>query len=302
MHIGDHRPDIAGRIALAVQSLTEVVHEGLVALGKGLHIRLIDRVVLPLRGHPDVFVGQNKGTNGGIERESMHASSDAVDENGGRPIDHIARRHLFGTGLHEPPFDIVIIGVFGTSQDREGGSHTHAHVDVRRSIEGIEDDGVLGIGGGVLNGDGGFVLFGGENADVFAHTQVVVQHVVGVDVEFLLDFPLHVHGPMLAENVAETGTLDLGLDHLGGQRNPREQPREFARGSGKLALILQDVLLNGDDRFALGRGHDSGNDGGNGGQWEVRHSCGPPREQPEHSGGLRRACAQIVPSARVGDQ
>ena len=78
--------------------------------------------------------------------------------------------------------------------------------------------------------------------------QRVHQHLVGIDVELLLHLALHVDVAGRAQDVGEARAADLGLDHLGGQRDAGEQPGKLARHAGKPPLLAQNVLLHGNDR------------------------------------------------------
>ena len=64
----------------------------------------------------------------------------------------------------------------------------------------------------------------------------------------LLHFPLYVDVRVGPENVGEPGPSHLGLNHFCGQRDARQQPRDFPGNSGKMLLLLQNVLLNRNDR------------------------------------------------------
>ena len=74
------------------------------------------------------------------------------------------------------------------------------------------------------------------------------QRLVGVDVELLLHFALHVGFAGGAEHVEQPGAADAGLNHLGRQRDAGEQPGKCAARVGADGLLLlHDVLLDGDD-------------------------------------------------------
>lgn len=70
---------------------------------------------------------------------------------------------------------------------------------------------------------------------------------VGVNVKFLLAFPLDVDFAGSAEDVEQSGLADFGLHHFGGERNGGEQPGEDAFRFGMAKLLLLDVLLRGGD-------------------------------------------------------
>ena len=77
------------------------------------------------------------------------------------------------------------------------------------------------------------------------------QRLVRVHIELLLDLALHVDVAVHTENVGQTGPPHLSLDQFGGHRDPRQEHRELAGRSGTTDLILQNVLLNRDDRRAI---------------------------------------------------
>ncbi|EAQ79600.1 hypothetical protein DSM3645_03953 [Blastopirellula marina DSM 3645] len=60
----------------------------------------------------------------------------------------------------------------------------------------------------------------------------------------MLDFALDVDVSGGADDVGQTGRANFGADHLGRERDRREEPRELARRVRETALFLQDVLLN----------------------------------------------------------
>ena len=89
-----------------------------------------------------------------FQRESENASPGGIDKDGGGTVDDIPGGYLLPAGLQ----GCVRSGhPVGASQDGKDGAHTHVDVDVRGTIEGIEDDDVF-AGRGVVDGDRVLVL------------------------------------------------------------------------------------------------------------------------------------------------
>ena len=173
-----------------------------------------------------------------VEREAMHAIADAVDQHGRRAVNDVASRDLLIARLQQPARSVARSGVGGPFQNRERRAHRDIHVDVRRAIERIEHDGVFGLVRGMRNRDRVLVFLGGENADALAITERVAEHVVGVHVEFLLDLSLDVRRAVFAKDVGQARAADPRRNHLRGQGDARQEPREFARRAGEPLLVL----------------------------------------------------------------
>ncbi len=74
------------------------------------------------------------------------------------------------------------------------------------------------------------------------------QRLIGVNVELLLNFALHVGFAGGAERVEQAGAANAGLNHFRGQRDAGKEPgKSSARAGADGLLLLHDVLLYGDD-------------------------------------------------------
>jgi hypothetical protein len=102
------------------------------------------------------------------------------------------------------------------------------------------------------------VLLTGHRAHHALAFQQADEQVVGVNVELLLLFALHVLGPLRAQDVlGQSGLVHFAVHHFARQSEAREQLAEFARGIGELVLTFGDEL-------------GEGLDGGHGDRWTRR--------------------------------
>ena len=130
------------------------------------------------------------------------------------------------------------------AQDAEDGADVDIDVDIGRAVQRIEDDDVAAGFDAAVEGHRLLVLLADQRGDGVAQPQTVQQRLVGKDVQLLLLLALHVGLPDRAQDIAQAGRADLGLDHLGCQRDAAEEPTEPAAGLADLLLLLQDVLLH----------------------------------------------------------
>jgi hypothetical protein len=186
--------------------------------------------------------------DGRIEREAMHAVADGVDQDGRGTVDDVAGGDLLAARLQHPFFDIRGVFLRGPAQDRKRRPHADADVDVGRAVQGIENDRVIGVGRAEIDDHRMLVFFRSEQANAVPQTEAVQQDFVGVNVQLLLRLPLDVGAAVRSQQIPQPGAAHLGLDQFRGQRDPRQQPGKLAGRAGKPPLLLQDVLLDGDNR------------------------------------------------------
>ena len=165
------------------------------------------------------------------------------------PIHHIAGRHLLASRLKEPVCHVLVVNTLGPAQDRKRRAHAHVDVDVGRAVKRVEDHRITGGRWVMRDHDRVVVLLRSQDPDALPEAQAVEQDLVGVDVELLLGLALDIDDTLAAQDVGQPRAAHLGLDHLGRQGDPREQPGELARGAWESLLLLQDMLLKRDDRL-----------------------------------------------------
>ncbi|MEZ4640929.1 MAG: hypothetical protein R2856_39220 [Caldilineaceae bacterium] len=79
-----------------------------------------------------------------------------------------------------------------------------------------------------------------------------VENAVGVFIQFLHDFALHILSPCAAQDLNQTGAGGAAGNDLGSQCNVVEDVGERA-GSARVAfLLIEDEPLDGDDLVAIG--------------------------------------------------
>ena len=181
----------------------------------------------------------------------MDAIARTVDQDRGRSVHDIPRGDLLAARLQHPAFWIIEPDSRWTAENGERRPHAHVDIDVGGTVQRVEDDGVVGILRIVVHQDRLFVFFGRQHPDALAYAQKMGQRLVGIHIKLLLELALHVDVAVHSENVGQTGPPHLSLDQFGGHRDPRQQHRELAGRSGTTDLVLQNVLLDGNDRRAI---------------------------------------------------
>ncbi len=139
------------------------------------------------------------------------------------------------------------------AQDAEDGADGAADIEVRGAIQRIEQHAVLAFGGVVAAQDHRlFILLRGHDGDAFAAAERAQQDVVGDHIELLLLFALHVLVADRAEHIIQPRAAHMRCNHLGGDRQRRQDPGKLAAGLGIARLLLQDVSLQRDDLGGAG--------------------------------------------------
>src|SRR5918994_3031616 len=92
--------------------------------------------------------------------------------------------------------------------DAEDGSYRRVHVDIRRAVERVEEDGVLTHWILGWNRYDVIVLFRAHHTNSAGVLQAVLQRLVGENVQLLLLLALDVLNAGRAENVHQAGTAD----------------------------------------------------------------------------------------------
>src|SRR5947207_13874433 len=80
MKVRDHRADIARSVAASESAASQSLQIAVVRLGKCISIRLIHRIVLALLRHANVLVTQDVCANSWVERKTVNAIADAINE------------------------------------------------------------------------------------------------------------------------------------------------------------------------------------------------------------------------------
>ena len=181
-----------------------------------------------------------------IKGEAIHSVSRGVYDHGTRTVDHITSGHLLMSRLKK------ILQSHGTSDvghppvDAEDRADRDVHVDIRGSVQWIDEHHVLaGAVNGVVKGDVVFIFFGGDPAYLAAGAQGTDENFIREDVQFHLVFALHILISCLPEDVHKPGFVDLAVDDLGRYSNGTQKLTEFTGGVGKILLVFYNVLAKG---------------------------------------------------------
>ena len=129
-------------------------------------------------------------------------------------------------------------------KDRADG---HVHVDIGRSVEGVEEQDVVAVleRVGDRNDVFGFLRCHGAEPPAVIHR--LHDDLVRDDVELLLGLALHVLRAGGAEDVGQPGAADLVRDHLRRHREIVQDAGQLAGGLRMAALLLDDEALDRDD-------------------------------------------------------
>jgi hypothetical protein len=190
-------------------------------------------------------VGQDELTDVAIQRESAHAVARGQHDHRRRAIQRVARRHLLDPGLQEIAHGGALAGI-GHPENREDRPDRNVDVDVRRAVEGIEEQKVFPAR--VLLRDRADVieLFRGHGAKVSTPLVAPKHEIVSDDIQLLLGFPLHIRvGARLAEHADQVPPVDRVRDRLAGKRDIGQETCEIPCGAVDPALLLDDELGEG---------------------------------------------------------
>src|SRR5205814_2378161 len=127
-------------------------------------------------------------------------------------------------------------------------SDRHVHIDVRGTIEWVEEQAVLAateVRRDVYDARL-FLRRHGAKASPVIHR--LDDDLVGENVELLLRLALNVLEIRGTQDVGQAGTAHLVGDHLGGKRQVVKHAGELTRGFGMELLLLDDEALDCYDR------------------------------------------------------
>ena len=111
----------------------------------------------------------------------------------------------------------------------ENGADAHAHVDVRRAVQRIEEDDVVPVGFVFGHEEGFGHFFGTDGADRARTLHSVNERIVGEGVKLLHLFALHIDGTGRAQNIHQTSLVDVSGNNLGRKNKVVHQRGELSR-------------------------------------------------------------------------
>ena len=130
--------------------------------------------------------------------------------------------------------------------DGEDGADGHIDINVGGAIQRIDQHHIFGaLFRQGLEADKILFLFGGQATHLTASGQGRLEPFVGKPMQLLLFFALDIGLPHAAEEVADPGLIDLAIDDLGRQTNGSQQGAQLPGGMGKIRLLPNDKLAQG---------------------------------------------------------
>ena len=137
--------------------------------------------------------------------------------------------------------------------DGEDRAHADIGVDVRRAVERVEGDGVLGDGASVGDRHGVDEFLRRHDAEVAQLAERGHEDLVGEVVQLADLFALHVRLACQAQDIDQSRLPHLARDDLRGQSDLVQDARKDSGRPGVLALHVVDVL--GESHPDLGSRH-----------------------------------------------
>ena len=220
MEVGDEGAGVPG----GQSALPALLDEGLNP-GHGLvEVGLVHAVDPGLLWELHVGVGEEELADGRVVGEAIDAASGGVDHHGGAAVEHVAGGDEVLGGLQEVFHGGRLRQGGPAAVDAEDGADADVDVDVGRAVEGVDADDVFAVSlalppSAVVDVQDARLLFGHDAAHLEAGPQDAVEGVVGIDVQLLLGFALHVGaavsiGGVGTQNAREPGAVDVPVDHL----------------------------------------------------------------------------------------
>ena len=117
MKVRHHRADVTRGIIHSEDPGAQTIDVFSVTTGKAVAVGFVHRIVLPLLGHGHVLMAQDIGSDGGIQSETVHPVTGAVDQYGGGSVDHVTCGNLLASGLQDPGLGVVSRDLVRFAQD-----------------------------------------------------------------------------------------------------------------------------------------------------------------------------------------
>lgn len=247
VHVGHHARNpahvevLAARAFLAGQALVDVALHGHVPVA---HVAHVDREFLGVRRNLDVFLRQHEAALLAVQREHGHAVAHGEHQRSLRAVDAVARGDLLRTGLQKVGL-LHAGGVVGLLEHAENGADAHVHVDVAAAVERVEHQEVFALRVAVGHHVDAVHFLAGHGREVAAPFVGLDEHLVGDDVQLLLDLALHVLALGRAEHAAQRTLVDGLANALARTGHHFEQQAQLARNEAVGALLLDEVAGEG---------------------------------------------------------
>ena len=247
VEVRDQRAGVARAVGAVRRGVVDLepVHVALGAIGPAEVVPLVDAVDPAARRGVNLGVGEQELADRGLEREAVHAVAGGVDQHGARAVHDVAGAQLAVSRL-QAVLKRAAAFARHASQHREDGADIDVGVDVRRAVQGVEVEHVLARGLILRRRHDVLVLLRDQHGELAGPAQHAVERLVRELVEPLHLLAVHVLAPGVAQDVHQARADDLGVDHLGRERDVGEQLGELAGRLGVQPLLLEDELLQGE--------------------------------------------------------
>jgi len=123
----------------------EVVHQSLHFITPVMVVAFVDTEDLAPFRNLDVLMGQQEFSYAWQEGEAMNTVSGGVHHHGARPVDEVTRCYLFVSRLQDIAQGTVLLIAY-LSVNGKDGADAYVHINVRRTVQGVENKNVLSLG------------------------------------------------------------------------------------------------------------------------------------------------------------
>mmetsp|Transcript_45794 Transcript_45794/g.108609 ORF Transcript_45794/g.108609 Transcript_45794/m.108609 type:complete len:276 (+) Transcript_45794:355-1182(+) len=213
VHVANHGPNVTEAVLLAALALAgaDGVEVGPELLRPLRAVTLVGRIDLAAFGHLDVRVREHELAQRCVEREAVDAAASGDHEDGARGVHAVAGGDLLGTLLEGE-----LLLVLGALVDAEDRAHADSGVDVGGAVKRVEHRDHVSTAR-APDDDSGVLLLRSEERHAASLAKLVLEHVVGQDVQLLLLLALDV----LARSSKAGHVLDTSLRNHIGDRTAR---------------------------------------------------------------------------------
>ncbi len=234
VNVGDHGANVTSTV-LATTFLLYVFTCGGIPLGG---VALVDGVDLTLARNAHVTVGENELADGGIQGEAMHTETSRHDDGGGGTVKRVASGKKLVAGTKEIAHGCGLGGLGVLLVNAPNATNTDVAVNVGRTIQGVEDNGITTLG--VVNNNGTVLLLATNNVDFVRESAAVDKDIVGKHIELLLLITGRVLTASNAVKVGDTGLMSRASNNLHCKLNRLQEHSKVTSGVGELLLLLKE--------------------------------------------------------------
>ena len=164
-------------------------------------ITVIDGIITPFLRDTDIGVRKQKFSHTGVKGKTVNPLPGTENQHCGRPIQDIARCHLFAAWLQNFLHANFASCPGRAAQNGEDSTNIDIDIYVGRPIQRIKDQDIVTTRELRRNTDKVCLLLGAHGAKCAATLHAVQHDAVGNDVHFLDIFALHIDFPSPSKDV-----------------------------------------------------------------------------------------------------